>query len=258
MSDPEPPLPSLAQAAATLTELAHARGERERLVEALGTLCETSAAHQGAQTQALLTDLLSTVLAQAGPEERARLADRLAAARWAPPGIALQLSRDPLKPDALAGLARRAGSSPALRMELARHPGLRRELAEVLSPLVSEALRRELEQRFGAELQRAAVVQAGPDEAALAAKLKAAGRLGPGALLRFLREGRGEAFRAGVVAVTGDTADAVSRAWLADTPDALEALAARAGLDRAVLPEVVALVRRIRGASSLPEPIAEG
>lgn len=239
-------MPSLGQAAETLITLARSRAadDRERLLQALGTLCEQAGAEQRAPVRALLTDLLTLMLAQADPEQRARFADRLASARWTPAAVALQLAREPLSDEALGALIERAAAEPGLRAALARRPGLTRDLARALAPYASDALRHALQARFDLEPQPPTGRSPdGADEVALVAKLQAAGRLAPGALLRFLREGRVGAFRAGLAVLSGADAPTVDAACAPEGAQALERLCRRAGLDRAVLREVLALAR---------------
>lgn len=226
-----------------MTTLARSRaaGDRDRLFQALAILCAQAGMEQRPETRALLTDLLTTLLAQADPDQRARFADGLASAPWTPPAVARQLAREPLGEAALTALVSRAEADPGLRAALGRHPGLTRALAEALAPRVSEPLRHELEARFG--LQPGLRGAAGPDapqQIALVGKLHAAGRLGPGTLLGFLRTGRTAAFRAGLAALSGADSDTVGEACSAQDPAALEQLCSRAGLDRAVLPEALA------------------
>lgn len=205
-------------------------------------MCERSGAARWPETRAMLTDLLTLMLTQADPEQRARLVDRLAQAAWTPRAVALQLTQEPLTEPGLSALARRAETDPGLRIAVARHRGLTREQAETLAPHASGPLRRALETRFGLTLAPTNIEpESDAGQTALIDKLHTAGRLGPGAVLRLLREGRGAAFRAGLATLSGTTLDAVEAACSADDPRALSALCVRAGFDRAVLAEVVAL-----------------
>lgn len=307
---------SLAEAAHTLTALARSKSGagRERLLAALCTLGETSGAFARPEVQELLTDLLTAMLAQAGPEERAGLTERLGHAPWAPRSVLHALPGEPsedaravlasspalsgddlvqaaregeveeaiavasrprppaevvaalvergrpsllaalasnaeseLGPDALARLVEAAATSPALRAALAGRCDLTPELAAQLHRSSGGPLRASLEARFPSLAGLAPEPRPEGLEAAqrLVDKLHAAGQLGPGRLLRFLREGRLDLFQLGLAVLSGKSLKKVRAACADPDQQALAKACKRAGLDRAVLPEVMAHLARL-------------
>ena len=153
-----------------------------------------------------------------------------------------------------------------LRSPLSRHPRLTAELGGMLYAWIGETLRASLAARFDVdhEVFREAVAQAvaqaqgAPgdgvsleiDERAamdrrVVEKLKAAGQLRPGLLLRVLRENKLTLFVIALAGLGDFTTDAIRDALDADTPEGLALACTAVGVDRGALPTVVALVRQL-------------
>lgn len=165
---------------------------------------------------------------------------------------------------ALESLIEQARRVVAMRSPLARHPRLSSELAVRLYAWVGESLRLALASRFRldpavleqavAEATRAA---AGADakpgvteerddmDRNLVEKLKAAGELRPGYLLRALREGRLNLFVRILAGLGGFDPDHLRRAIDSDRPELLALACAGVGVDRGAFPTILALVREL-------------
>ncbi len=139
---------SIARQAERLLELAKTRapGDRERLLMAIADLCEGAESVGALDTgaiQALVNDIFMLLVVEAESDIRARLADKLAAAHWAPRALINVLALDEIE------IARPIiASSPVLQdldlirllveatiehqIEVARRPGL--------GPLVVDAI----------------------------------------------------------------------------------------------------------------------
>ena len=131
---------SIASQAERLLELAKTRspGDRERLLLAIADLCdgaESVGALETGVVQALVNDIFMLLVVEAERDIRARLADKLANARWAPRALVNVLALDEIE------IARPIiASSPVLQdldlirllveatiehqIEVARRPGL--------------------------------------------------------------------------------------------------------------------------------------
>lgn len=165
---------------------------------------------------------------------------------------------------ALETLIEQARRVVAMRSPLARHPRLSSELAVRLYAWVGESLRLALASRFRldpavlehavAEATRAAAgADASPSvteerddmDRNLVEKLKAAGELRPGYLLRALREGRLNLFVRILSGLGGFDADQLRRALDSDRPELLALACAGVGVDRGAFPTILALVREL-------------
>jgi uncharacterized protein (DUF2336 family) len=164
---------------------------------------------------------------------------------------------------AMIGHARRV---VAMRSPLARHPRLSSELAVRLYAWVGESLKTALTSRFRldpvaldaaiAEATRAAA-GAGPAERVeeerddmdrnLVEKLKDAGQLRSGYLLRALREGRLNLFIHVLAGLGGFDTSHLRRAIDSDRPELLALACAGVGIDRGAYPTILALVRELNG-----------
>jgi uncharacterized protein (DUF2336 family) len=82
-----------------LLALAQSRdpNERERLLGALADLCDSSHGCDDPGVRAIVHDIFMTLVLQAEREMRTRLADRLAAAAWAPPELIRLLAMDEIE-----------------------------------------------------------------------------------------------------------------------------------------------------------------
>jgi uncharacterized protein (DUF2336 family) len=82
-----------------LLALAHSRdpAERERLLVALADLCDREGGCAEPGVRALVQDIFMTLVLQAEREIRARLAERLAPADWAPPELIKLLAMDEIE-----------------------------------------------------------------------------------------------------------------------------------------------------------------
>jgi uncharacterized protein (DUF2336 family) len=157
----------------------------------------------------------------------------------------------------------------ALRSPLLRHPLLTEKLAEHMYQWVGAALRQSIASRFEVdELRLTAMIERAaadahrgptppmamndtPDrdemERRLIDKLRAAGQLRAGYLIRAVREGRLSLFVHGLSALGGFSVAQVREALTAATPEALYYACAAVGIDRAVFPAVLAEVRPLNG-----------
>jgi uncharacterized protein (DUF2336 family) len=165
--------------------------------------------------------------------------------------------------EAMIGHARRV---VAMRSPLARHPRLSAELAVRLYAWVGESLKTALTARFRldpvaldaaiAEATRAAA-GAGPADRVeeerddmdrnLVEKLKDAGQLRSGYLLRALREGRLNLFIHVLAGLGGFDTDQLRRAIDSDRPELLALACAGVGIDRGAYPTILELVRDLNG-----------
>lgn len=154
----------------------------------------------------------------------------------------------------------------AMRSPLARHPRLSSELAVRLYTWVGESLRTALTARFRldpialetaiAEATRVAA-GAGPAEPveeerddmdrSLVEKLKGAGQLRAGYLLRALRERRLNLFIHILAGLGGFNPDHLRRAINSDRPELLALACAGVGVDRGAYPTILDLVRDLNG-----------
>lgn len=167
---------------------------------------------------------------------------------------------------ALAAMIDHARRVVAMRSPLARHPRLSSELAVRLYAWVGESLKTALTSRFRldpvaldaaiAEATRAAA-GAGPADRVeeerddmdrnLVEKLKAAGQLRSGYLLRALREGRLNLFIHVLAGLGGFDTSHLRRAIDSDRPELLALACAGVGIDRGAYPTILALVRELNG-----------
>lgn len=174
-----------------------------------------------------------------------------------------------ISPDGVRRLVEQSRRIAALRGPLTRHPLLTEKLAEQLYQWVGAALRQSIVSRFqvdevrlnalvdraAAEAHRGPTPPAasndGPDrdemERRLVDKLRAAGQLRAGYLIRAVRERRLGLFIHGLAALGGFTVVQVRQALTANTPEALYYACAAVGIDRAVFPAVLSEVRALTG-----------
>jgi len=174
-----------------------------------------------------------------------------------------------------------------LRAPLTRHPRLSQDLAEQLYQWVGQALRQAIGERFriddrllNAALHDAAATAAQGQgtgqggawrsvplpaqraeerermemERRLVDKLKAAGQLRPGLLIRALRESRLGLFEQALAALGGFTVAQVHGAIRATTPEPLYLACLAVGVDRAVFPSLLTEVRRLTGGLPADRP----
>jgi len=167
---------------------------------------------------------------------------------------------------ALAAMIGHARRVVAMRSPLARHPRLSSELAVRLYAWVGESLKTALTSRFRldpaaldaaiAEATRAAA-GAGPADRVeeerddmdrnLVEKLKDAGQLRSGYLLRALREGRLNLFIHVLAGLGGFDDRQLRRAIDSDRPELLALACAGVGVDRGAYPTILELVRDLNG-----------
>ena len=165
----------------------------------------------------------------------------------------------------------------ALRGPLTRHPLLTEPLAEQLYQWVGSALRQAIAARFNVDEEAlgAAVydsvqgvmrtVSPEPDpvdqgdrdemERRLIDKLKSAGQLRAGLLIRAVREKRLSLFEHGLAALGGFAIVQVRAALSAPTPEALYYACAAVGIDRAVFPTLLVELRKLN--ASLPGDLGQ-
>jgi uncharacterized protein (DUF2336 family) len=165
---------------------------------------------------------------------------------------------------ALNTLVEHARRIVAMRSPLARHPRLSSELAVRLYTWVGESLKTALASRFRldpvmleqavADATRAAAgaaplppVEEERDDMdrSLVEKLKAAGELRSGYLLRALREGRLNLFLHILAGLGGFEMAILRRAIDSDRPELLGLACAGVGVDRGAFPTILALVREL-------------
>ena len=165
-------------------------------------------------------------------------------------------TKAPLAPEHLELLVGMSKRLPALRAPLARHAGLTRVLAEPLGAAAGPVVRRVLAKRFGDLTVGNDAVTPEGCERRLAAKLQLAGRLSPGYALRVLREGKLTMFEHAVAVLAGLPHQEVRAAFDAESEGPLARACAAAGIDRGVLPIVLAEVRRLNDQrpGDAPEP----
>ncbi|WP_309644111.1 DUF2336 domain-containing protein [Phenylobacterium sp.] len=157
----------------------------------------------------------------------------------------------------------------ALRSPLSHHPALTDDLARQLYIWVGQAMRQALVGRFrldaaaldaalGASVREAhGGLLSGPAapreaereemEEQLLSKLKGAGQLRPGYLLRALREGKLSLFVGGLATLGGFDHDQVRRALDSERPELLALACASVDIDRSVFPTILDLVRELNG-----------
>jgi uncharacterized protein (DUF2336 family) len=159
----------------------------------------------------------------------------------------------------------------ALRGALARHPKLTDNLAHTLYSWVGDALRANIAERFTIDEARLEeslseavkeVMDGPPDpelnptpesvrleqeemERRLIAKLKAAGQLRPGYLLRALREGRRSLFEHALTDLGAYPPGSVAAAIHANRADLLALACHGVGIDRSVFPHILSLVQAL-------------
>lgn len=168
-----------------------------------------------------------------------------------------------IREPALAAMIGHARRVVAMRSPLARHPRLSSELAVKLYAWVGESLKTALTARFRldpvaldaaiAEATRAAAAGAGPADRveeerddmdrSLVEKLKDAGQLRAGYLLRALREGRLNLFIHILAGLGGFDTGQLRRAIDSDRPELLALACAGVGVDRGAYPTILELVR---------------
>lgn len=158
----------------------------------------------------------------------------------------------------------------ALRAPLTRHPRLTEILAEQMYHWVGTALRQSLSARFkvdekalGAAVYDAVEGVMRPQDAPeapeddvdreemerrLIDKLRTAGQLRPGFLVRALREKRLGLFVHGLAALGGFTAGDIRESMAAPSPEALYFACAAVGIDRAVFPTLLSELRELNRA----------
>jgi uncharacterized protein (DUF2336 family) len=172
--------------------------------------------------------------------------------------------------DGLSRLVEASREVAALRSPLVRHPRLTVELAERLYAWVGESLRQAIVSRFKVDAQafdsalncavatarvvsqRSTIVLAQEDERRqmerqLVAKLKDAGQLKPGYLIRVLREQRLSLFMAALAELAEVDIKAVELAIQRDRPELLALACTAAGIDRSAFSTLLALVRQLSG-----------
>jgi uncharacterized protein (DUF2336 family) len=204
---------------------------------------EGAAAHQiavGARQQ-LDTAVVEAILEQGEPSALAALAGN---------------PRAPLAPEHLELLVGMSKRLPALRVPLARHASLTPGLAEPLGACSGPGVRRVLAKRFGTGASGTASATPEGCERRLAAKLQLAGRLSPGYALRVLREGKLTMFEHALAALSGLPHQEVRAALDAESAGPLVRACAAAGIDRSVVPLILAEVRRLNAhrPGDAPEP----
>ena len=157
-----------------------------------------------------------------------------------------------------------------LRAPLSRHPRLNEALAQQLYQWVGQALRQSIGERFriddrlldravqdaadvaahGASWRAVPVAKAAERERMemerkLVGKLQAAGQLGPGLLIRALREQRLGLFEAGLAALGGFPPGHVRAALHAATAEPLYLACVAVGVDKAVFGSLLTGVRKL-------------
>lgn len=167
---------------------------------------------------------------------------------------------------AFASMIAHARRVVAMRSPLARHPRLSSELAVKLYAWVGESLKTALSARFRLDPAAldAAIAEATRDAAggspggrieeerddmdrSLVEKLKDAGQLRTGYLLRALREGRLNLFIHVLAGLGGFETDQLRRAIDSDRPELLALACAGVGIDRGAYPTILELVRDLNG-----------
>jgi uncharacterized protein (DUF2336 family) len=199
--------------------------------------------------------VVDMILAQGQPAVLTALADNDTAA---------------ISADGLLRLVDASREVAALRSPLVRHPRLTVELAERLYAWVGESLRQAIVSRFKVDAQafdsalncavataqtavhRTGIVLAQEDERRqmerqLVAKLKDAGQLKPGYLIRVLREQRLSLFMAALAELAEVDIRAVELAIERDRPELLALACTAAGIDRSAFATLLALVRQLSG-----------
>jgi uncharacterized protein (DUF2336 family) len=170
--------------------------------------------------------------------------------------------------DGLSRLVDASREVAALRSPLVRHPRLTVELAERLYAWVGESLRQAVVSRFRVdphafdsalncavataqtEAHRTGIVLVQEEERRkmerqLVVKLKDAGQLKPGYLIRALREQRLSLFMAALAELAAVNIDAIELAIKSDRPELLALACTAAGVDRSAFSTLLALVRQL-------------
>jgi len=325
-----------ASPAEMLLGLARSRSpaDRETLIQALAVFCDTPEAGATEHARTLIGEIFMVLVSHAELEIRARLAETLAPARWAPSALINTLALDDIEiarpiiakspvlsdadlikllviatidhqievarrpdiasgvvqaildrgepavltalagnpsaqvdPDGLARLVAASRNVASLRTPLARHPRLTAELAYALYTWVGEALREEIGQRFTLDpdqLQSAVTEAVGEAyagshlpppptgaierqemETRLIAKLKAAGQLRPGFLLKSLRDGKLYLFELALASLANLSTADIRMACASDRPELVALACASVGIDRSVFPTILSLLRAL-------------
>jgi uncharacterized protein (DUF2336 family) len=241
-------------------------------------LDEITIAHLVIQTSPLLADShLIRILVEAGIEHQTEVARRPnigtavtdAVIRHGDPSVLAALAANPnaeLTDEAVAHLVGAARRFSGLRAPLAHHPRLTQALGEQLYAYVGQDLRAVISERFrvdtgaledrasaavDAARQAAAARQNGPRErereldARLLAKAQAEGRLKPAFLTQVLKERRLALFQIALAKLGGFSLPAVKRACDAADTEALALACATVGVDRAVFPALVEMLRAL-------------
>lgn len=241
-----------------------------------------------AASPVLNDDLLLRVLIEATVEHqievarRPRLSGRVADAAIdrADPAVLTALAGNrtaDISPDGVRRLVEHSRRIAALRAPLTRHPRLSDGMARQLYQWVGEALRQSISERFGiaAEALAPALDAAAHDawrggatahahthatarndeareemERRLVDKLRAAGQLRAGLLVRAVREGRLSLFVQALATLGGFSTAQVRAALDADTPEPLYYACTAVGVDRAVFPPLLDEIRALNGAPS--------
>lgn len=228
-----------------LTALAHGRaeGDRERLLMAVVELCEGVQAinpEEVAAVQTPLADLFMSLVVEAEREVRIRLADRIAAAAWAPPALVNVLALDEIE------IARPViAASPLLKDE------------DLIRLLVQATLDHQVEVALRANISPLvvdAILEGGDPIVLTALASNATAEIGPVALGRLVEESRrAPGLRSPLARHPRLTPDLAERlyAWVGDSLKA--AIAHRFQIDAAALDRAVAeTLRDIHAAHAAP------
>ncbi len=268
--------------------LAHAEWAPAALINVLA-LDEIEIARPVLESSPILRDEdLLRVLVEASLEHqiavarRPRISGRVADAviDRAEPAVLMALTTNRTAEISAEGVRRLVEHSrriAALRGPLTRHPLLTEALAGQLYQWVGTALRQALAARFtvdektlGAavhdavrEVLRPNGAEPAPEdpgdrdemERRLIDKLRSAGQLRAGLLIRAIRERRLSLFAHGLAALGGFAVGQVRSAMSAPTPEALYYACAAVGIDRAVFPTLLVELRKLN--NSLPGDLGE-
>lgn len=262
-------------------KLAHAEWAPAALVNVLA-LDEIEIARPVLESSPILQDEdLLRVLVEASLEHQIAVARRPlisgrvadAVIEKAEPAVLMALTSNrtaEISSDGVRRLVEHSRRIAALRGPLTRHPLLTEPLAEQLYQWVGSALRQAIAARFKVDEEAlgAAVYDAvqgvmrstdpEPDpadqgdrdemERRLIDKLKSAGQLRAGLLIRAVREKRLALFAHGLAALGGFAVGQVRAALSAPTPEALYYACAAVGIDRAVFPTLLVELRKLNNA----------
>lgn len=261
--------------------LAHAEWAPAALVNVLA-LDEIEIARPVLESSPILQDEdLLRVLVEASLEHQIAVARRPlisgrvadAVIEKAEPAVLMALTSNrtaEISSDGVRRLVEHSRRIAALRAPLTRHPLLTEPLAEQLYQWVGSALRQAIAARFNVDEEAlgAAVYDAvqgvmrnsspAPPpadqgdrdemERRLIDKLRSAGQLRAGLLIRAVREKRLSLFIHGLAALGGFAVGQVRAALLAPTPEALYYACAAVGIDRAVFPTLLFELRKLNDA----------